>query len=55
MKADTVNAKPLKLVYTHPESLKKTRMHYCPGCGHGIVMGTVINDHDIVIRLHFPD
>jgi len=37
MKADTANTKPLKAVYTHPESLKKTRMHYCPGCGHGII------------------
>jgi 2-oxoglutarate ferredoxin oxidoreductase subunit beta len=37
MKADTMNAKQLKAVYTHPESLKKTRMHYCPGCGHGII------------------
>ena len=37
MKADAVNTKPLKAVYIHPESLKKTRMHYCPGCGHGII------------------
>ena len=37
MKAETVNAKTMKAVYTHPESLKRVRMHYCPGCGHGII------------------
>jgi 2-oxoglutarate ferredoxin oxidoreductase subunit beta len=37
MKAETVNHKTLKAVYTHPESLKKVKMHYCPGCGHGII------------------
>ena len=24
-------------IYTRPETLEKKRMHYCPGCGHGIV------------------
>lgn len=27
----------MKLAYKRPESLKKVRMHYCPGCGHGII------------------
>jgi 2-oxoglutarate ferredoxin oxidoreductase subunit beta len=37
MKAETVNHKTVKAVYTHPESLKRVKMHYCPGCGHGII------------------
>ena len=24
-------------IYTRPDTLEKKRMHYCPGCGHGIV------------------
>ena len=27
----------MKLAYKKPESLKRVRMHYCPGCGHGII------------------
>jgi 2-oxoglutarate ferredoxin oxidoreductase subunit beta len=27
----------MNVVYKRPESLKNTRMHYCPGCGHGII------------------
>jgi len=26
----------MKTVYKRPESLKKVKMHYCPGCGHSI-------------------
>ena len=26
----------MKQVYSRPKSLKKVRMHYCPGCGHSI-------------------
>jgi 2-oxoglutarate ferredoxin oxidoreductase subunit beta len=37
MKADMVHTDTLKAVYTHPKSLKKVKMHYCPGCGHGII------------------
>ena len=37
MKADTMNTETLKAVYKHPESLKRVKMHYCPGCGHGII------------------
>jgi 2-oxoglutarate ferredoxin oxidoreductase subunit beta len=37
MKADALHTKTLKAVYSHPESLKRVRMHYCPGCGHGII------------------
>ena len=27
----------LELVYERPRTLTDTRMHYCPGCGHGVV------------------
>jgi 2-oxoglutarate ferredoxin oxidoreductase subunit beta len=27
----------LEAVWTKPETLTDTRMHYCPGCGHGVV------------------
>ena len=27
----------LECVWTKPETLTDTRMHYCPGCGHGVV------------------
>jgi 2-oxoglutarate ferredoxin oxidoreductase subunit beta len=37
MKTDTVKKEQLKAVYTYPESLKRVKMHYCPGCGHGII------------------
>jgi 2-oxoglutarate ferredoxin oxidoreductase subunit beta len=37
MKTDTVKKEKLKAVYKHPESLKRVKMHYCPGCGHGII------------------
>jgi len=28
---------PMQLVYKKPETLTDTPMHYCPGCGHGVV------------------
>ena len=28
---------PMQLVYEKPETLTDTTMHYCPGCGHGVV------------------
>ncbi len=28
---------PMQLVYEKPETLTDTLMHYCPGCGHGVV------------------
>ncbi len=37
MKIDTAKKEKLKAVYKHPESLKRVKMHYCPGCGHGII------------------
>ena len=27
----------MKIVFQHPDSLKKTPFHYCPGCGHSII------------------
>jgi 2-oxoglutarate/2-oxoacid ferredoxin oxidoreductase subunit beta len=30
-------ASPMQLVYRKPETLTATPMHYCPGCGHGVV------------------
>lgn len=27
----------LEIVYKRPDTLLDTRMHYCPGCGHGVV------------------
>ena len=33
---DTVTS-PMQLVYKKPETLTDTPMHYCPGCGHGVV------------------
>jgi 2-oxoglutarate ferredoxin oxidoreductase subunit beta len=27
----------MKAVYSRPEAMRKTRMHYCPGCGHSII------------------
>jgi 2-oxoglutarate/2-oxoacid ferredoxin oxidoreductase subunit beta len=27
----------MELVYERPGTLTETRMHYCPGCGHGVV------------------
>ena len=32
---DTING--MELVYAKPETLTDTPMHYCPGCGHGVV------------------
>jgi 2-oxoglutarate ferredoxin oxidoreductase subunit beta len=37
MGSNTITTDEMKAVYKHPESLKKMRMHYCPGCGHGII------------------
>ncbi len=31
----TING--MELVYKRPETLTETPMHYCPGCGHGVV------------------
>ncbi len=36
--------------YTKPESLRNTRTHYCPGCGHGIIhkiIAEIIDELDI--------
>jgi len=27
----------MRKIFSHPKSLRKTSMHYCPGCGHGVV------------------
>jgi 2-oxoglutarate ferredoxin oxidoreductase subunit beta len=27
----------MKKIFSHPKSLRKITMHYCPGCGHGVV------------------
>jgi len=27
----------MKKIFSHPKSLRRTSMHYCSGCGHGIV------------------
>jgi 2-oxoglutarate ferredoxin oxidoreductase subunit beta len=27
----------MRKIFSHPKSLRKISMHYCPGCGHGIV------------------
>ncbi|MBU2540272.1 MAG: 2-oxoglutarate oxidoreductase [Candidatus Omnitrophica bacterium] len=27
----------MKKIYSHPESLRKVKTHYCPGCGHGLI------------------
>ena len=32
---------PMQLVYEKPETLTDTPMHYCPGCGHGVVHQSV--------------
>lgn len=33
----TADLASLELVYERPDTLTDTRMHYCPGCGHGVV------------------
>lgn len=41
----------MKALYTRPESLKKMKMHYCPGCGHSIIhklIAQVIDELGIV-------
>jgi len=39
MNGESVVARPegLELVWKRPEALTGERMHYCPGCGHGVV------------------
>jgi 2-oxoglutarate/2-oxoacid ferredoxin oxidoreductase subunit beta len=32
-----VNTDGMELVYKKPQTLTDTAMHYCPGCGHGVV------------------
>jgi 2-oxoglutarate/2-oxoacid ferredoxin oxidoreductase subunit beta len=32
-----VNIDGMELVYKRPQTLTDTAMHYCPGCGHGVV------------------
>ncbi len=42
--------KPENLVYQKPELLLDNTMHYCPGCGHGVIhklLAEVIGDLDI--------
>lgn len=34
-------------IYSHPQSLRETTTHYCPGCGHGIahkLVGQVVDE-----------
>jgi 2-oxoglutarate ferredoxin oxidoreductase subunit beta len=31
------NIEGLEVVYAKPRTLTDTPMHYCPGCGHGVV------------------
>src|ERR1039458_5815348 len=41
---------PMQLVYKKPETLTDTQMHYCPGCGHGVVhrvLMEVVEEMDI--------
>ncbi|HTR80141.1 MAG TPA: thiamine pyrophosphate-dependent enzyme [Bacteroidota bacterium] len=42
---------PMQLVYKKPETLTDATMHYCPGCGHGVVhrvLMEVVNEMGIV-------
>ncbi|MDH7515956.1 MAG: thiamine pyrophosphate-dependent enzyme, partial [Bacteroidota bacterium] len=32
-----VEKEEMALVYERPNTLKDVRMHYCPGCGHGVM------------------
>jgi 2-oxoglutarate ferredoxin oxidoreductase subunit beta len=37
LEVETLQEKELSCVYRKPETLTGTRLHYCPGCGHGVV------------------
>jgi 2-oxoglutarate ferredoxin oxidoreductase subunit beta len=40
----------MKIAYKRPDSLKKVKMHYCPGCGHSIIhklMAQIIDELEI--------
>jgi len=46
----------LKTLYKTPKSLKKKVMHYCPGCGHGVVhklLASIIDEYDIQKKTFF--
>ncbi len=32
-----INVEDMDIVYERPDTLTDTRMHYCPGCSHGVV------------------
>jgi 2-oxoglutarate ferredoxin oxidoreductase subunit beta len=34
---NVTTAEPMECVFEKPDTLTETRMHYCPGCGHGVV------------------
>lgn len=34
---ETIKSDGLEIVYKKPKTLTDTPMHYCPGCGHGVV------------------
>ncbi|MFI5253622.1 MAG: thiamine pyrophosphate-dependent enzyme [Bacteroidota bacterium] len=45
-----VNLEELDCVWVKPDTLTSTRMHYCPGCGHGVahkILMEVINESKI--------
>ncbi len=32
-----VSTEGMEVIWRKPETLTEVRMHYCPGCGHGVV------------------
>lgn len=47
-KADQTTAAVPRPVYRKPASLKNTVTHFCPGCGHGIVLKLVAEAMDVL-------
>jgi len=47
-----IQFKDLDVVYERPETLTDTRLHYCPGCGHGVVHRLLM---EVVEELNIKD
>lgn len=46
VKTGLVKTQTMKAVYRYPASLKRVPMHYCPGCGHGIIHKLIAQEID---------
>ena len=51
----TINTEGLEVVYKKPSTLTDLPLHYCPGCGHGIVHRLLAESNSALVAASLED